>query len=89
MFKVGDKSESATVDRDGGRGRILTPEAVHERAIHPYPENTVLSQKNQEITGLSMGIPRTTGSECIVLGIHGKRFVSILACGRQDTDGRR
>ena len=43
MFKVGDKSESATVDRDGSRGRILTPEAVHEQAIHPYQGNTVLS----------------------------------------------
>jgi hypothetical protein len=42
MFKVGDKSESVTADRDGSRGRILTPEAVHEQAIHPDPRNTVL-----------------------------------------------
>ncbi len=28
MFKVGDKSESVTADRDGSRGRILMPEAV-------------------------------------------------------------
>lgn len=34
MFKVGDKSESVTADRDGSRSRILTPEAVHEQAIH-------------------------------------------------------
>jgi hypothetical protein len=34
MFKVGDESESLTTDMDGSRGRILTPEAVHERAIH-------------------------------------------------------
>ena len=27
MFKVGDESESVTADRDGSRGRILTPEA--------------------------------------------------------------
>jgi hypothetical protein len=33
MFKVGDKSESVTADRDGSRGRISTQEAVHEQAI--------------------------------------------------------
>ena len=43
MFKVGDESESVTADRDGSRGRILTPETVYEQAIHPYPGNTVLS----------------------------------------------
>jgi hypothetical protein len=42
MFKVGDKSESVTADRDGSRGRILTPEAVHEQAIHPDSGNAVL-----------------------------------------------
>jgi hypothetical protein len=42
MFKVGDKSESVTADRDGSRGRILMPEAVHEQAIHPDPGNDVL-----------------------------------------------
>jgi hypothetical protein len=42
MFKVGDKSESVTADRDGSRGRILTPEAVHEQEINPDPGNTVL-----------------------------------------------
>jgi hypothetical protein len=42
MFKVGEKSESVTADRDGSRGQILKPEAVHEQAIHPYPGNTVL-----------------------------------------------
>jgi hypothetical protein len=42
MFKVGDKSESVTADKDGSRGRTLTPEAVHEQAIHPYRGNTVL-----------------------------------------------
>jgi hypothetical protein len=34
MFKVGDKSESVTADRDGSRGRILMPETVQEQAIH-------------------------------------------------------
>ena len=42
MFKVGDKSESGIADRDGSRGRILTPEAVHEQAIHSDPRNTIL-----------------------------------------------
>ena len=42
MFKVGEKSESVTADRDGSRGRILTPRAVHEQVIHPDPGNTVL-----------------------------------------------
>jgi hypothetical protein len=42
MFKVGDKSESVTAGRDGSRGRILTPEAVHEEAIHPDPGKNVL-----------------------------------------------
>jgi hypothetical protein len=42
MFKVGDKSESVTADRDGSRGRILTPEAVHEQANHSSPANAVL-----------------------------------------------
>jgi hypothetical protein len=42
MFKVGDKSESVTADRDGSRGQILTLEAVHEQAIHTDPGNDVL-----------------------------------------------
>jgi hypothetical protein len=42
MFKVGDKSESATAGRDGSRGRILMPEAVHEQTIHTGPRNNVL-----------------------------------------------
>jgi hypothetical protein len=42
MFKVGDKSEFVTADRDGSRGRILAPEAVHEQAIHAGPGNKVL-----------------------------------------------
>jgi hypothetical protein len=42
MFKVGDKSESMTAARDGSRGRTLTPEAVHEQAIHTGPGNNVL-----------------------------------------------
>ena len=28
MFKVGDKSESVTADRDGSRGQILMPEVL-------------------------------------------------------------
>lgn len=40
MFKVGDKSESVTADRDGSRS--LTPEAVHEQPIHSDPGNNVL-----------------------------------------------
>ena len=47
MFKVGDKSEYVTADRDGSRGRILTPEAVHEQAIHPVSGNTVLWHRCQ------------------------------------------
>jgi hypothetical protein len=42
MFKVGDESESVSADRDGSRGRILAPEAVHEQAIHTRPGNNVL-----------------------------------------------
>jgi hypothetical protein len=42
MFKVGDRSESATADRGGSRGRILSLEAVHEQAIRPAPRNAVL-----------------------------------------------
>jgi len=42
MFKVGDESESVTADRDGSRGRILAPEAVHEQATHQDPGNAVL-----------------------------------------------
>jgi hypothetical protein len=42
MFKVGDKSESVSADRDGSRGRIFTPEAVHEQANHTGPGNNVL-----------------------------------------------
>jgi hypothetical protein len=42
MFKVGDKSESVTTDRDGSRGQILATEAVHEQAIHTGPGNNVL-----------------------------------------------
>lgn len=42
MFRVGDKSESMTADRDGSRGQILRPEAVHEQAIDPHPRNNVL-----------------------------------------------
>jgi len=42
MFKVGDKSESLTEDRDGSRGQISTPEAVYEQAIHSDPGNTEL-----------------------------------------------
>ena len=42
MFKVGDKSESVTADRDRSRGQILMPEAVHEHAIQPDPRNAVL-----------------------------------------------
>jgi hypothetical protein len=32
MFKVGNKGESVITDRDGSRGRILAPEALHEQA---------------------------------------------------------
>jgi hypothetical protein len=42
MFKVGEKSESVAADRDGSRGRILTPEATYEQTIHPDQDNTVL-----------------------------------------------
>jgi hypothetical protein len=42
MFKVGEKSGSVTADRDGSRGRILTPEATYEQTIHPDQDNTVL-----------------------------------------------
>jgi hypothetical protein len=42
MFKVGDKSESMTADRDGSRDRVLAPEAVHEQAIYTDPGNNVL-----------------------------------------------
>lgn len=42
MFKVGDKSESVSADRDGSRGRIFAPEAVHEQANHSGPGNDVL-----------------------------------------------
>jgi hypothetical protein len=35
MFLVGSKSESMTAERYGSRGRTLTPEAIHEEAIHP------------------------------------------------------
>ncbi len=42
LFKVGDKSESVTADRDGSRGRTLTPEAIHEQAIYPNPGSTIL-----------------------------------------------
>jgi len=42
MFKVGDESESVTEDRDGSRGRILAPEAVHEQAIHTASGNNLL-----------------------------------------------
>jgi hypothetical protein len=42
MFKVGDKSESVTADRDGSRGRTITPEAIHEQAIYPNPGSTIL-----------------------------------------------
>jgi hypothetical protein len=42
MFKVGDKSESVTADRDGSRGRTLTPEAIYEQAIYPNPGSTIL-----------------------------------------------
>ena len=42
MFKVGDESESVTADRDGSRGRILTPEAVHEQAIDTGSGNNLL-----------------------------------------------
>jgi hypothetical protein len=42
MFKVGDKSESVTADRDGSRGRILRPETVHEQAIHNRSGNHLL-----------------------------------------------
>jgi hypothetical protein len=42
MFKVGDKSESVTADRDGSRGRILTLEAFHEQAIHAGSGNDAL-----------------------------------------------
>jgi hypothetical protein len=42
MFKVGDKSESVTADRDGSRGQISAPEAVYEQAIRTGPGNNVL-----------------------------------------------
>jgi hypothetical protein len=42
MFKVGDKSKSVTADRDGSRGQVLMPEAIHEQAIHTDPGNDVL-----------------------------------------------
>jgi hypothetical protein len=42
MFKVGDKSESVTADRDGSRGQILMPEVLYEQAIHTDPGNDVL-----------------------------------------------
>jgi hypothetical protein len=42
MFKVGDKSKSVTADRDGSRGRTLTPEAIHVQAIYPNPGSTIL-----------------------------------------------
>jgi hypothetical protein len=42
MFKVGEKSESVTADRDGSRGRVLMPEAVYEQAIYTGPGNDVL-----------------------------------------------
>ena len=33
MFKVDDDSEALVADRDGSRGQISTPAAVHEQAI--------------------------------------------------------
>ena len=42
MFKVGDKSESVTADRDGSRGEILKPEVLHEQAIRTGRGNDVL-----------------------------------------------
>jgi hypothetical protein len=47
MFKVGDKSESVTAD--GSRGQILTPEAVHEQAIHPDQGITVLRSPRKSL----------------------------------------
>jgi hypothetical protein len=44
MFKVGDESQSVTADREGSRGQILTPEAVHEQTIHTGPGDNVLWQ---------------------------------------------
>jgi hypothetical protein len=61
MFKVGDKSESVTADRDGSRGQILTLEAVHEQAIHTDPGNDVcgidVSAKSLTVATQRVGQP--------------------------------
>jgi hypothetical protein len=42
MFKVGEKSESVSPDRDGSRDQILVSEALHEHGIHHYAGYVVL-----------------------------------------------
>jgi hypothetical protein len=61
MFKVSDKSESVTADRDGSRGRILTPEAAHEQVICPIQETLYcaigVSAKSLAVAILRVGQP--------------------------------
>lgn len=57
MFKVGEKSESVTADRDGSRGHILTPEDTMSKRV-TNAEGTVFCGIDVSAKSLSVAVQR-------------------------------